>query len=273
MKFEVQLANSVPFGDIEEYAHSSEWAFEQKLDGERLAIGVKDGKVFGCGRRNETRVDREIADLLSGINGDWVLDGEVVGGVFWVFDLPLAPGITPETAFKLRRESLVPVISVLSARTQRIKLVPSCTTAVDKIRLARWVVDNNAEGLMIKKLDAPYTCGKRSNFSLKAKLVETVDCIITEVGREGKRSVAVSVYDDNGILTDVGSVAVTEKNLTKLVEGDVIEVRYLYCNNRHEPRLYQPVFMRPRPDKNPTDCTIDQLKFGCKTVLPSIPVQ
>lgn len=273
MKFDVQLANSVKFTDIEPYVLDDNFYMEQKLDGVRLAIVVADNKVTGYGRRNETFVDSTIVTLLSGISDEWVLDGEMVDGVFWVFDLPRAPGIKSHFPFELRRKALETVMGVLTERCPIVRLVPCAKTRNEKLRLAQWCVDNHAEGLMIKAVNGPYTEGKRSDFSLKAKLLETVDCIVTEIGREGKRSIAVSLYDERGNLVDVGSVAVTERMLDRLQLGDCIEARYLYANNADKPRLYQPAFLRVRSDKIAAECTLDQLKFTSHQVLPSLPQQ
>lgn len=263
--FMVNLANNVPFTDIGPYVFDGNFAFEQKLDGERLAVIVNDGQVSGVNRRGiATPLHPAIIKALDGTGGHWIIDGEWIDQTFWMFDLPTAPNVEPRTPYSLRRESLDAIAPVLTERTKRIQLVPSHRTPEAKVALMRWVVEHHAEGIMVKDLRATYI-GRRSNAMLKAKLIETVDCVVGEIGREGKHSIAVELLDEEGVSVDVGSVKVTGELLATLKPGDVIEVIYLYCTQ--ERRLYQPRFGRVRTDKLATECTIDQLKFTDKSVL------
>lgn len=269
VEFAVNLANNMEFSDIGKFVLNDDWAFEQKLDGERLALVVRDGRVSGLNRRGvNTPVHREIIKTFVGTTGTWIFDGEWVDDVFWIFDMPMAPqGIEPRTPYSLRRHPMEAIVPHIAALTRRVQLVPSYTTPESKVAIARAVVENHAEGLMLKRRSAPYIIGKRTDNMLKAKLIKTVDCIVTEVGREGKHSIAVSLYENGVLLPDhgVGSVKVTDEMLHALEVGEVVEVIYLYCTD--DRRLYQPRFGRRRPDKNPTDCTTDQLQYTDKTVL------
>lgn len=265
--FAPNLANSVDFVEFGTYALDPHFYFEQKLDGVRLAVMVNNGKVTGINRSGgETPVDRVIAKALANVLGEWIFDGEWVDDIFWVFDLPLAPNIELRTPYALRRESLDAIVPVLSERTHdTIRLLPTHRTAEAKVAITRWVVEHNAEGLMIKDTRGTYMSGRRSNAMLKAKLVETAECVVLEVGREDKQSVAVGLYED-GVLVDVGSVKVRERVLSTIKPGDVIEVAYLYAT-RENRRLYQPVFRNTRSDKISSECTIDQLKYTDRSVL------
>jgi bifunctional non-homologous end joining protein LigD len=258
--FQVQLANSIDVQDIEQYVNDDRYYFEQKLDGHRRVIEVNEGQVTGWSRKGtETDVDRNLAAVLRGINGRWVIDGEWIDGVLYAFDLPIAPGINVQTPYSIRRRSLDLIVPKLTEKTHSIQLLPTHRTPARKVGIFRWVVANNGEGVMIKDADGPYVCGKRSNYTLKAKLIKTADVIIWEVGREGKRSASVRVYDGDTPV-DVGSVALTERQLATFNHGDVVEATFLYVSN--DMRLYQPRLTKGgqvRTDKTDRECTLDQL--------------
>lgn len=276
------LANRLDLPALPTYVSNPQWWMEQKLDGHRLMIEVENGKVVGINRKGEQSTHpqimplfRKLQTLFEGFSGSWTFDGEAVGETYWVFDMPQALHlVTPESTFTERRKGLEAVFPVAWESGQTtIQLVDVARTKRQKVDLLRRCMDSNAEGVMLKLRSAPYTAGTtdsgrtaRSRGMLKAKFVETVDCIINEVGREGKLSCSVLVYDD-GVLRDVGSCKMTEQNLAAAHTGDVIEVRYLYATPEPDVRLYQPSFVQFRTDKDPADCTIDQLKITNKTVL------
>ncbi|MGH7192685.1 MAG: non-homologous end-joining DNA ligase, partial [Candidatus Saccharimonadales bacterium] len=63
-----------------DYFWSDDWAYEWKLDGERV-LAVKRGSQVSLFSRNRIRLDAtypEVADALGKVKGDWWLDGEIV---------------------------------------------------------------------------------------------------------------------------------------------------------------------------------------------------
>lgn len=132
---------------------------------------------------------------------------------------------------------------------------------------------------MLKRANGIYLPGRRVRTTLKWKFTKTADCIVSEVrppcphdcprrkdakhlAENSHRSVNVQLLDpETHELIDVGAVAMSDDNLQKVRRGDVIEVRYLYVENPAKPRLYQPAFMRMRPDKSANECWITQLEY------------
>lgn len=261
MEIKPQLAHPTDARKLEKYI-GEEYGWEQKLDGTRLMINVNDGDVTGYKRDGGlTRVSSSIEQAFASLPGNWVFDGELLGGVFYTFDLPVGlTVISVESPYEERRAALETIIEKVAPYTDKIELVKTNRTKPDKVELFEWCQRNDAEGIMVKDMCSPYYSGKRSSRTLKAKFWESVDCIVTEVGREGKRSVAVELPD----WPNLGSVTVTEKMLTRLRKGDVIEVKYLYCGSNG--RLYQPSFLRIRDDKSPEECVSSQLKHVNKVV-------
>jgi len=268
--FAPQLAMSVNPNKLNKYADDDKYFFEQKLDGVRLVIVVDNGNVIGWNRSgNQITLGPILIEALERLNGRWVFDGEWIGETMWCFDVPELNGagknISTDNPYHQRREVLEAIAPILESQTQNaFRLLPTYRTSDEKKKLVAMCKSNNAEGIMVKQKDARYWKGKRSPDCLKAKFVETVDCIVTKVGREGKRSVAIALFD-GAKLIDVGACTVTDKILATVKVGDVIEVKYLYATA--ERKVYQPSFLKIRDDRTPESCMIEQLKFGNKEVL------
>lgn len=269
MSFNPQLADTISTDKLPEYLTNPDWWFEQKLDGIRMAASIEGLNVQVWGR-NGTLVTKPEASLVRAafkkFPGTWTFDGEFVDGEFWIFDMPYGMDVvTPNMPYSKRREALEKFVPILEERP-KVRVLPTYRTADEKFKIAEACIADHCEGLIVKRHDAPYHEGKRSPNMLKAKFWESVDVIVIEVAREGKRSVAIAVYSD-GNLIDVGSCTVTDRMLRVLEEGDVIEVKYLYAADPDKPRIYQPSFLRIRDDKAPEECTIDQIKYTSKRVL------
>lgn len=271
------LADKIKFSGLEKYVEDAGWGFEQKLDGDRRMIAVQDGVASGINRSGGiVPVSRALAACFDVFNGDWLFDGELLDGVFCVFDLPK---IGPDADFasepySYRRTFLNKIIEdVVLPYTDKVMLLPTFTTPAEKLQLMQGCIDANSEGIMAKRFDAPYLYGpRRSPAMLKAKLWDSIDCIVTVVGRGGKRSISVAVYDHNKTYqpgdppdVNIGAVTVTEARLKTLNVGDVVEIKYLY--GTQDQKLYQASFLRMRPDRTPQSCDTSQLKIGDKKIL------
>lgn len=270
MKCEPMLARSIEIDSCLAYVEDPSWWMEQKLDGQRLLLRISDGVVHAYSRNGEpTTVDPTIHAAFAPVNGEWHLDGEWFDGRYCLFDLPGALVgrknlITPDNPFEERRSALESVYNAAWAENPHLHLISTARTLDEKRALLETCVANGAEGVMLKATSGKYRPGKRSTHMLKAKFTKTADCVILQVRREGKLSSAVGLFD-NGTLVDVGSIKMTDRDLDRTKPGDVVEVRYLYATK--DQRLYQPVFLKFRNDKHPTECTIDQLQYTNKQVF------
>ena len=110
-----QLCNAIPEDQLSFYLNSDEWGMQEKMDGERRSIQMSQGGgVVGLNRRGL------VVDLPEGVASSvaWlyrhlapcVLDGEIIGDKFYVFDI-----------FPYESEDFeVPVVLPLSERYQRL---------------------------------------------------------------------------------------------------------------------------------------------------------
>lgn len=120
---------------------------------------------------------------------------------------------------------------------------------------------NNEEGVCFKRLSATHSAGRPASGgdALKLKFVVSASVRVA-VQNATKRSVGVEVLNEaDAIWHFVGNVTIPPSQRIPDV-GSVIEVQYLYAYPLPG-SLFQPVFLKPRPDLDSSDCGLGQLKF------------
>ncbi|MCA1440898.1 ATP-dependent DNA ligase [Ensifer sp. IC4062] len=182
-----------------------------------------------------------------------------------------------------------------NAITDKLELSPF---TLDKHEAERWLTGWQADatdGVVAKRRDGPYECGERA--MVKVKRLKTADCVVGGFRYESDSaqigSLLLGLYDADGTLNHVGFTAtISDKErpaLTRRLEalreppgftgkapggpsrwssersGEwepvrpelVVEVRFDHVSNRrfrHGTKL-----MRWRPDKDPRQCTYEQI--------------
>jgi len=112
-----------------------------------------------------------------------------------------------------------------------------------------------AEGVVFKRLNAPYLPGRTQHF--KFKFWQSATCKVTPKRKiDGKNSHAISVLR-KGKLVEVGTV--TGKSSVPAQVGSLVEVKYLYVG--HGDRFVQPELLGLRDDQaRPDDWSTLKLK-------------
>jgi ATP-dependent DNA ligase len=197
-----------------------------------------------------------------------------------------------DQTFAERRRALQRVLG-----TRKVQGVHLTQYTRDLGQAERWLTGRQVslDGVVAKRLDLPYRAGERA--MLKVKAIRTADCVVGGFRYETNRpllgSLLLGLYDDQGLLHHVGfTSALADKDkpaLTRRLErliappgftGDapggpsrwstersaewqplrpklVVEVSYDHVTGnrfRHGTRL-----VRWRPDKAPSQCTMDQI--------------
>lgn len=217
------------------------WAFEPKWDGFR-AIAFVDGERVDVRSRNDRPLSRYFPELTFP-PGRYVLDGEIIvrdarghedfdalgqrihpaasrierlsaetPAVFVAFDLLARDDeVLLELPYRERRAALEAL-----ARAP-VELTPMVATAAEA---EHWL--HEAEGVIAKRLDAPYRPGERAGM-LKIKRVRTIDAVVMG-WRPGKAAGTVGalilgLYEPDGTLREVGhSSGFSAKEKRELVE-------------------------------------------------------
>jgi len=114
------------------------------------------------------------------------------------------------------------------------------------------------EGIVFKRLDAPYAPGRppTGGPQFKHKFYATVSCVVARINPQ--RSVEVRLWGEDGWMP-CGNVAIPPNHKIPAV-CSVIEARYLFAHKASN-ALYQPVYLGPRSDVDPQECLLTQLKY------------
>jgi ATP-dependent DNA ligase len=295
-------AKTLPVGD---------YCYEPKWDGFR-AIAFVDGEDVYLQSRNGRPLSRYFPELRFPA-GRYVLDGEIV-----LFDEhgrqdfdALGQRVHPaETRIRMLAEQTPTryvafdllaedddVLFELPQRERRARLEARVDAPVDLTPCAtdpegarEWL--QGAEGVVAKRLDAPYRPGERTGM-VKIKRVRTIDAVV-QGWRPGKEegtvgSLILGLYDDGGTLRTVGHTSGFSANEKRTLPaklapyetgergmGDpsrwandrelewialrpelVVEITFDHTSNdriRHGAKI-----ARWRDDKPPSECRTDQL--------------
>ena len=254
-----QLLNTIDEADAARLVGDPQWVMQEKFDGRRLMLRKVGDAVEGI---NKLGLIVSVVETIEAagrlVPGDFVLDGEAVGDCLHVFDLLSRDGTDLRArSYGDRYRALRAVIG--DADTAAAVVVAECwVDPAEKARQLDEVRARNAEGVVFKRWDAPYTQGRPSSGGTqrKLKLVATASAVVTAINRQ--RSVRVSLLQ-GATWRDVGAVTVPANQSVPQI-GDVVEVRYLYATPGGG-ALYQPVLLGVRTDVEPPECVVAQLKF------------
>lgn len=253
-----QLLNPIDESAVARLIPDDNWCLQEKFDGRRLLIRKNGGNITLINRRGliiggADNIVRESHDLP----GDYLLDGESVGETYRAFDLLEINGRDLRSI--PYRKRLVALLNLLgSAQHPHIHCVDTAFDAPTKLRWVQELQAANREGLVLKRLDAPYTAGKPASGGdqLKHKFYASLSAVVAR--QNPQRSVEIRLFGDLGWVT-AGNVAIPANHDVPPV-GAVVEVRYLYAFVESG-ILYQPVYLGPREDVTAGECVTAQLKF------------
>ena len=236
---------------------------QRKFDGIRILLYLDpQGNVTAYNRTEAARaissaVVKELKRFR--LNAPLMFDGENIGDKFHIFDLLQlqATDLRP-LAFELRNAQLA---NLLSHAGQLTALVPTPThfTTADKTALLTQMFEEKKEGVVFKKLSAPYHPGRTTD-QFKVKFLAEASFIVTEVKAKGKNSLTISLLNaETSTLVSAGHVTI-RPCIKQAKINDIVDVRYLYAR-RSSGHIVQAVAQRIRNDIHRDECTTAQLKY------------
>lgn len=248
------LLNPISEERANEILQDDNWIVQEKMDGVRFMLDVKNGVFIlqskGYNRKGqEVPVPNNIKKMAENLPTCF-LDGELVGDVFYVFDMIgfHECEITHddfETRYQLLEKNIKPNDSLKIVKIYHGK---------DKVKFYD-SVKTVAEGVVFKKKSATYHVGRPASGGdyLKFKFCESCTCIVTKVSN--KRSVSIGLYEGDKVV-EMGNVTIpANHDIPKT--GSVVEVRYLYAYKNGS--LYQPVYLGERDDVDVD--SVDSIKY------------
>lgn len=213
-----------------------------------------------------------------------------------VFDLLRTPDADLVDRPLSERRALLEALFVKMNGNPRLRLSPATVRRPEAVRWLARAGGGELDGVVAKRLDEPYRAGERA--MLKIKCLRTADCVVGgfryATGSREVGSLLLGLYNDEGLLDHVGftsGISDSERpSLTKRLEklrgghgftGDAPGGPSRWSTERSaqweplRPRLVAEVqydhvtgqrfrhgtgFVRWRPDKRPSQCTMDQLQ-------------
>jgi bifunctional non-homologous end joining protein LigD len=233
------------------------YGFQEKHNGHRLIICKENGalRLFNReGQSSSKPLSIRIKNaLLSHPLAGFVIDGELVGGTFYIFDaLILGDEIVANDVYEYREARYHAEFDGYSTQ-----IVPVETARTPEAKRLLWdaVLASHGEGLVSKNMTAPYKQG-RPDQHWKLKFWKTADAVVIGPNPEDKDSVEIGMYNDRGQLHRISGCSL--RNKFRLKPGQVIEVRFLYATQ--ERHIVQPTLMSVRYDKPAQACRLSQLE-------------
>lgn len=232
----------------ERFVKDDAWGGQEKCNGKRIMVQVT-GKVTGSNRRGlECPIPVEVAKALLKVGWGYVYDGEMIGDVYYAFDL-LQNGVRGHEidlrAHPTRARHIQLGQALLNADKEHVRVVALVCGEKEKRALVERLQKGRKEGVVFKDLGAPYEAGRVEN----AKKTKAVKCKFYAEGLfhvnkwNDKMSVEVSALDPfvgvgDAMWKTVGNVTVSAKYADQIKAGSLLRVRYLYATPNRI--LYQP---------------------------------
>lgn len=201
------------------------WWAQPKHDGRRLLVDKRGDKITGINRLGlSIALPDTLAHDVTQCPLDLVLDGEWVEETFHAFDVLL---IADDEIGALRyAERYLRLMNLLASfQHGHIQLVQTAFTPRQKAELFDQLKKANAEGVVFKRIDAPYIAGRPASGGpqLKTKFVTTASFIVGKIN--AKRSVSLLLFEGDKI-KPAGNVTIAP-NQEIPETGQVVECRYL----------------------------------------------
>ena len=187
------------------------WVFERKYDGIRCIVVKKESKVslFSRNKLNLTRQFPEIVQDLSKQRGSFIADGEIIADSFY----HLLKRIRSKNSIKFKSKISLQLFDIINNNGKNLKHMPFLErkrilrkrvkfqktvkyvrhvsgnphSLINKSKSMKW------EGIIAKKIDAPYTSGRTKNAIKFVNLKKKHFYIYGYTKRTGKRKLIRSI--------------------------------------------------------------------------------
>ena len=253
-----QLLNAADDDEIERLVADDQWAMQEKFDGRRMLVRKQGAAIHGINRKGlHVGLSSPVLVAAHAIPGDFILDGEAVGESLHSFDLLELNGEDQRSL--PYRQRLTALLNLLMSGQQRhIHYVTTAYAAHEKYDRLEHLFHQGKEGIVFKRLDAPYTPGRPNSggSQLKHKFYASLSAVVGK--QNAQRSVEIMLRDGSQWV-GTGNVTIPPTDRVPVI-GSVVEVRYLYAFPESG-CLYQPTYLGPRSDVSERDCTVAQLKY------------
>jgi bifunctional non-homologous end joining protein LigD len=257
-----QLLNVAEEADAPMYIADPAFGAQRKHNGQCGVVGLTpDGQPFAVNRQGApvplaTEVDAALRRLYKRV-GRVVMPAERMGryvwchGLFWLKQTDYRP-----QPYGIAYEVLQDVAPYFESA---LRLSQLAVTVAEKQALFDTLKAKRAEGMVLKRLSAPYAPGKPASGGdqLKIKFWSDPTSVVVLHPNDDRASFAVGLYD-GARLIEMGNVT-CPPNKTMPQAGAIVDIQYLYAHPGGA--FYQPKFLQPRTDLVAADCHFSQVKY------------
>lgn len=261
---EISAVNSSPEAIVAaatRLLRDSNYAAQKKFDGWRMVAYASPKRSIGYNRKGLPRnfpkvVGDELKALASAI-GPVMLDGEVIGDKYIVFDLLEFDGKDYRAdTYEHRQFVLKNMFQCAASLLKMVRYDAPAFSEADKTALLMKLIADGAEGIVFLRCDSRYKAG-RQNDQFKLKFTKMASFVVVKLN--DKNSVQVGLYDDAGQIVVNGDVTI-RNGFFKPKPGDVLEIKYLYAH-RATNHISQARMIATRDDVDPSECLLSQLQY------------
>lgn len=256
-----QLLNPIEEKEVEKYLLDDDYGAQEKKDGWRRFLKHGEKNTVAINRKGEEvgcSIDYQNACITLNQKGrdKFILDGEEVSRFLYVFDAVYLDGKDLYNFPYIDRYTFLKGF-MEDNESDTLKLLPLAIGYKAKKALYEKLKKEGKEGIVFKKLSAPYQEGRPEKYGdqVKFKFYETASCIVIRINK--KRSIGLGMLDGDRII-DVGNCTIPPNKDVPVLES-IVEIKYLYAYKGGS--LYQPTYIGPRDDIDRKDCVISQLKY------------
>jgi bifunctional non-homologous end joining protein LigD len=253
-----QLLNPIAEDEVAKYLNDADWCAQEKFDGKRILIRKAKKSLIASNRNGlACAIPDSLTKQLLGHPSDFVLDGELIGELYIVYDMLEFDGIKlVDQSYKSRMLTLYDHFNALmwNRHAGHFQLADTAYTASEKKALLRELKFRGKEGIVFKRADAKWYAGRPASggSAIKCKFWSSCSCVVSKVNKS--RSVELAL---GGV--SVGNVTIPP-NYDIPKAGQVVEVKYLYVKGVGG-SLYQPIYLGVRDDVAIEDCTIEKQRL------------
>jgi len=257
-----QLLTPIEESEAINYITDDNWCAQEKKDGKHIIIKKVGYTLIVANKQGlETNIPKNIETAIINLfqNIDVILDGELIGSKFYIFDILEYKTDLRGCNYLERYNTLQQILP--GGQFDSLILVPAYFGTADKTAFFNKMKELDKEGVVFKRLDTPFSEGRPETGGnmVKCKFWATLSAIVDEEST-GKCSFISYVFDGKGNRVYLGHCTATGKTMP--LPGQVVEIKYLYVGAGG--RLVQQVLLTIRDDVSPEECTTKQLKYKAK---------
>lgn len=251
-----QLLNELPEEELPAFLklHGDSWGAQEKHDGKNLVVAKFQFAVNATNKDGQAcDISLAIANEVAALDGDFTIMGEGMGERLAVHNIVEMDGHDCRPATYQSRHDVLKAL--IGKRKGQVFVSPLIVGAKNILAFYKKLKAANAEGMVLKDLEARHTEGRPNSGGTQFKVKFWADCSCIVGAINTARSVAVKLGD-----VWMGNVTIPPNHQIPPV-GAVVDVKYLYAYKGGS--LYQPQYRGVRDDVKPSDCTIakQRIKF------------